>query len=105
MAKAATVTCDAWYQEQNKEKEVLPMLVRRSTVTNLVFATEHNGYSYTVDWNYAQGVAYVDIEYGMPQANVLFVTGRPPSADLPRSLTDLHLPSGLRLSVDCWYHP
>ncbi|MGZ3662590.1 MAG: hypothetical protein ACXVCK_21000, partial [Bdellovibrionota bacterium] len=99
-APAADLSCEAWYQADGQEKVVVPMSARFTETTSAVFSASIEGFSYYANADFVRGVMYIDIERGMPQTNVLFVTGLMPTAEVFQ-LTDLHLPLGPRLSVKC----
>ena len=99
-AFAADLNCEVWYQEDHQPKEIIPMKPRWAPTNNYILSAAHKDYSFYVDANPVSGVMYVDIEYGMPQKNVLFVTGRVPTPEVFH-FTDLHLPTGLRLAIQC----
>jgi hypothetical protein len=96
---ASTVMCEGWYQEQGKALEKASMALQSSTANNSVFTVSYRGYDYRVDWDRNLTTFYVTIEQA--GARILFTTARIPTDNHPENFTDLNLPGGPRLSVNC----
>jgi hypothetical protein len=99
-AGEAQVVCEGWYQQDAKEKlERVQMPLVEATEKHLVFSLENRGYQYRVDWDRQLTTFYVTI--GHEGKRILFTTARVPTPEHPENFTDLNLPDGPRLSVNC----
>lgn len=98
-AFASNVFCEAWYQEPNQPLTKEPMVIDSETANNIVFKTNSRGYDFKVDWNKPLTTFYVSIENAGKR--ILMTTARVPTENHPENFTDLHLPGGPRLSVNC----
>lgn len=96
---AGGLTCEGWYQEQGKSLEKAQMILQSDTPNNSVYSVDYRGYTYRVDWNRNLTTFYVTIEQA--GARILFTTARVPTENHPENFTDLNLPGGPRLSVNC----
>ncbi len=96
---APTLTCEGWYQPSGGQLEIVTMPVSSQTENNTVFIANYNGYAYQVDWDKNLTTFYTTIE--SDGKRILFTTGRVPTENHPECFTDLSLPNGPRLSVNC----
>jgi hypothetical protein len=96
---ASALVCEGWYQASGGALEKAPMPIVEQTESNTVFKVEHRGYTYRVDWHKSLTTLYTTIQTSGKK--VLFTTGRIPTENHPECFTDLNLPDGLRLSVNC----
>lgn len=96
---APTLRCEGWYQEPGGELEKAPMLLETQTENHSIFVATYRDYRYRVDWNKELTTFYTTVESAGKR--ILFTTGRVPTENHPECFTDLHLPNGPRLSVNC----
>lgn len=76
--------------------------IQSETANNLVFAGNSQGYDFKVDWNRSLSTFYVSIENAGKR--ILFTTARVPTENHPENFTDLNIPNGPKLSVNCEMH-
>lgn len=96
---AADLFCEAWYQDVDQALQKQRLVIQSETVNNRVFAGSSHGYDFKVDWNRKLSTLYTFIESAGKR--ILFTTARVPTEDHPESFTDLEVPNGPRLSVNC----
>jgi hypothetical protein len=98
-AFAGTIKCEGWYQEPGASIERAAMTVASESSTSTVYASSYKGYDFRAEWNRPLTTFYVTIEHSGNR--ILFTTARVPTPDHPENFTDLNLPSGPRLAVNC----
>lgn len=96
---ASGVICEGWYQQSGESLNKINLAVISSNNDNVVYSGNSNGYSYHVDWNKSLTTFYIRIKKG--EKYILGTTARVPTDDHPENFTDLHIPGGPRLSVNC----
>ncbi len=96
---AGTLTCEGWYQEKDKDIEKAPMALASQTENDKIYSATYKDYVYQVDWNQKLTTFYTTIE--KDKKRILFTTARVPTDNHPEAFTDLNLPDGPRLSVNC----
>ncbi len=72
-----------------------------ASVTNQekTFTTVFKGYEFEVKWHFELTTLYTFIK--KDRRNILFTTARIPTENHPEAFTDLNIPNGPRLSVNC----
>lgn len=98
-AFAGELFCEAWYQEKGQSLQRQAMTVVSLTSNEKKYATTFNGYDFEVNWNYELTTLYTFIM--AKGERILSTTARIPTANHPEAFTDLNLPMGPRLSVNC----
>ncbi len=98
-AFAADTKCEGWYQENGAALEKAPMVVTSSNEKNVLYTVTYKGFSYDVNWDKGLTSFYVSISQNGNR--ILVTTARVPTDNHPENFTDLHLPNGPRLSVNC----
>ena len=93
------IYCEAWSQQNGGSLNKSLMNVESSTADNIVYSATHEGFEFKVDWNFELTSLYTTVRKN--GNTVLFTTARVPSENHRDSFTDLKLPNGLRLSVNC----
>ncbi len=101
-AFAEELVCEAWYQEKGNVLQKQSMQLVLSTERERKFSTLFQGFEFEVNWNYELTTLYTFIK--MDGKNILFTTARIPTTNHPEVFTDLNIPSGPRLSVNCEVH-
>lgn len=96
---ASELFCEGWYQETGESLEKSPMVVDSITNNNMIFKVSSHGYDFRVDWNKELTTFYVFIEFFGKR--ILVTTARVPTDNHPENFTDLNIPNGPRLSVNC----
>lgn len=99
---AGELFCEAWYQEQDMPLEKQLMNVLSANRDEKVFVAPFKGYDFEVKWHYELTTLYTFIK--KDSKNILATTARVPTDNHPEAFTDLHLPDGPRLSVNCEVH-
>jgi hypothetical protein len=99
MAHAARLSCEGWYQLSGGTLEKTPMPVTSETENNIVFSGTFRNYAYQVDWN--KNLTSLNTSIESDGNRILITTGRVPTDNHPECFTDLNLPGGPRLSVNC----
>lgn len=94
--------CEAWYQEIGTSLEKQTMDIASVTNEEKKFNTSFKGFDFEVKWHYELTTLYTFIE--KDGKNVLFTTARIPTENHPEAFTDLNIPNGPRLSVNCEIH-
>lgn len=96
---AQNVICEGWYQESGSELKKIPLNIASATDKNVIYSARYSDYSYNVNWDKDLTTFYIKIERS---GNYLLgTTARVPTQNHPENFTDLHLPNGPRLSVNC----
>lgn len=93
------LSCEGWYQALGGPLERLSMPISTESENNTVFNLSNRGYYYRVDWDKGLTSFYITIEF--EGKRILFTTARVPTENHPENFTDLNLPGGPRLSVNC----
>jgi ABC-type proline/glycine betaine transport system substrate-binding protein len=101
-AQASDLFCEAWYQEAGQSLQKYRLSLQSETSNSTVFSGAFNGYDFKVDWNRDLSTFYVFIESAGKR--ILFTTARVPTLNHPENFTDLNIPGGPRLSVNCEMH-
>jgi len=96
---AKQLICKGWYQDSGINLEEFQLPLTKQTDNNTVFSANYKGYDYRVDWDKNLTSFYVSIESGGKR--LLFTTARTPTENHPENFTDLNLPNGPRLAVNC----
>jgi len=99
---ASEIFCEGWYQEAGQSLEKARMKIESETAGNTVFRVNNHGYDFKVDWNRELTTFYVCIEKN--GSRILATTARVPTDNHPENFTDLNIPNGPRLSVNCEMH-
>lgn len=94
-----TLKCEGWYQETGGTLIRAPLAIETSDAQNTVMSGTHRDYTYKADWNKNLSTFYIQIHSAGKR--LLFTTARVPTFDHPENFTDLNLPDGTRLSVNC----
>jgi hypothetical protein len=101
-AQASDLFCEAWFQDPGQVLQKQRLTVQSETANNTLFSGRFHDYDFTVDWNRELTTFYVFIENSGKR--ILSTTARVPTANHPENFTDLNLPMGPRLSVNCEMH-
>ena len=101
-ALAGELVCEAWFQEKGQSIEKEVMKVVSTTSNEKTYSTKFRGYDFKVNWNYELTTLYTFIEF--EGSRILVTTARVPTENHPEAFTDLNIPMGPRLSVNCEVH-
>ncbi len=96
---ASNVICEGWYQESGSNLVKTELDLISSNENNILYSGSYNGYFYSVDWDKGLTTFYIRIE--KEGSYILGTTARVPTSDHPENFTDLHIPNGPRLSINC----
>ena len=96
---ASELKCESWYQENGQALQKFPMSLVGNTADNMIFESKALDYNFKVDWNKGLTTFYIFIESAGKR--ILFTTARVPTEDHPENFTDLNIPAGPRLTVNC----
>ncbi|MGE3611091.1 MAG: hypothetical protein AB7I27_15985 [Bacteriovoracaceae bacterium] len=99
---AGKLVCEAWFQESEKPLEKQRMDIISDTKIEKKFSTAFKGYVFEVNWHYELTSLYTHIKKNSEY--ILSTTARVPTENHPEAFTDLNLPNGPRLSVNCEVH-
>lgn len=97
---AETVFCEGWFQNPEKTLEKKKMDIISTSEKNTIFSTSLHGYIFKVNWDYYLTTFYVSI-LSSENDYILGSTARVPTANHPENFTDLRIPGGPRLAVNC----
>lgn len=76
------------------------MATASSSEKNRVFSGAQYGFKFEADWNYELTTFYVSI-YSADGKRILATTARVPTTNHPENFTDLNIPEGPRVAVNC----
>ena len=96
---ADNIVCEAWVQKAGEKLQTKEMKITKNTGTSVVLSTKFEGYDFAVDWDKDLTTLYTTI--AKDNQRILFTTGRVFTKNHPECFTDLNLPGGLRLAVNC----
>jgi hypothetical protein len=98
-ASASQISCEGWFQEPGHELERVKMAASQASENNTRYSLDYRGYAFRVDWDRQLTTFYVSIESAGKR--ILVTTARVPTDNHPENFTDLNLPNGPRLAVNC----
>ncbi len=96
---AGELVCEAWFQESGTAIERQLLDVTSITNEQIIFTTSFKGFEFEVKWHFELTTLYTLIK--KDRKNVLFTTARVPTENHPEAFTDLNIPNGPRLSLNC----
>ncbi len=96
---ASSVVCNGWYQVKGGNIETIPMPIKGSTASQMTYSATYKGYVFSANWDFQLTTFYISLETN--GSRILSTTARVPTENHPENFTDLNLPGGPRLSINC----
>lgn len=99
---ASTIFCESWFNKvggTTSTLERVKMKVVSETTKNIVYEKSLHGFDFRVDWDVDLTTFYISIFSNGKY--ILGTTARVPTPNHPENFTDLNLPNGPRLAVNC----